>query len=375
MKISRVVCIVILALIVLFFVVSPPTIKPILVQYKEIGIPSSGQFPDGVRARSPWDLALWDGSLYVGSGDFDANTGPATVLKYNLKSKEWTTEATLPEEEITRYLVIDGRLTIVGIDPQESWEFGNYYLLQNGEWIQKRVIPNGVHTFDMVEYDGAIYAGLGVPSGEYPIAVSRDGGQTFQPVEMRKDGEPLDTSGSELVRVYDLFVYSGTLYAMFVYGDQAPRTVDLYRCENGRFEYSASWADQIRFRAISYLPVRAKAEYKGTLYLSTGSLYVSNDPETLTRIDLPNNETVFDFTIVKGTLYALCARRLEDGTIRHSVWKQDGRDPGSFSELFYYDFPIPPLSLATDGKTFFIGASSTTKDNQLNGTILEIRYR
>ena len=375
MKKSRIVCVIILVLIVLFFVFVPPTIRPIRVAYKELGIPSSEQFPTGVRARSPWDLSLWNDALYVGSGDFDANTGPANVLKYDLQSKTWGVDATLPEEEINRFLVIDGRLTIVGIDPQESWELGNYYLLRDGEWTQKRVIPNGVHTFDMIAFNGAIFAGLGVPTGEYPIAVSRDGGETFEPVEMHKDGAPIDTSGSELIRVYDLFVFRGNLYAMFLYGDKSPRPVELYRYDDGCFVFDASWTDQIKFKPISYLPVRAKAEYKGHLYLTSGNLYVSDDAKTLTKINFLNNETVFDFTIENGVLYALCARKLEDGTIRTSVWRQIGWNADSFAELFYFDYALPPLSIATDGKTFYIGASYTTLEHELNGTILQIEYK
>jgi len=372
---ARLACIAVLLLIVLFFVFFPPYIKPYRATYTELGIPSSEQFSTGIRARAPWDLLLYDGYLYVGSGDFDLNTGPAEVWRYDLDKREWETCATLPEEEINRFVTIDGTPTIVGIDPTESWEYGNYYQLQDDEWTQKRVIPNGIHTFDMIEYKGMIFAGLGVPSGEYPIAVSKDGGETFNSVEMTKNGAPLDTSGSETVRVYDLFTFRGDLYALFIYGDRSPLTIELYRYDDGHFVFQSSWADRIKFKPISYVPVRAKAQYKGKLYLTTGNLYVTDEVDTLTKIILPNNETVFDLTVENGEMYLLCAARLSDGTIRTSVWKKTGRSPDSFSELFYYDYPVPPLSIAVSGKTFYIGMAFTAVEHDLNGTILRIDHR
>ena len=44
------------------------------VEYTELGIPLSERYSQGVRARCPWDIYIWDGKIYIGSGDYDSNS-------------------------------------------------------------------------------------------------------------------------------------------------------------------------------------------------------------------------------------------------------------------------------------------------------------
>ena len=343
-------------------------------EYTELGIPSSAEYETGVRARSPWDMIVWEGALYVGNGDFDANAGPVRIYRMALESEVWESSAPLPEEEINRFTVIGDRLTTPGIDPKEDWDLGNYYVFQNGEWKQNRVLPNGIHAFDLAEYDGKIFAGLGVLAGKYPVAISSDGGLTFQQVEMETDGEPTDTTGHDWVRVYDLFTFKGDLYALYLYGSVMPLNVDLYKYEDGRFVFFDCWTDKVKFRSISYSPVCARAEYRNRIYLTTGTLYVTDDMLTLTPISFPNSETVFDLVQENGTLYALCGQRLDENNVRVSVWRKEAGNVSGFYELFWFEYPIAPLSLAVDGETFYIGTSDTAAENESNGTILKVEH-
>ena len=77
-----------------------PASKP--AAYTELGIPSAAEYETGVRARSPWDMIVYDGALYVGSGDFDANAGPVPIYRYDPTSQTWSSGAALPEEERRR---------------------------------------------------------------------------------------------------------------------------------------------------------------------------------------------------------------------------------------------------------------------------------
>lgn len=370
----------VLVFIILFFVVCPPVRLPVRVSYTELGVPTSDRFETGVRARSPWDMMIWDGFLYVGSGDYDVNAGPIDVERMNLRTGEWENSGTLPEEEINRFRVVDGKLAVPGIDPQENWDFGNYYVLSDGEWVQNRVLPDGVHTFDVVSYNGMIFAGLGVEEGEYPIVMSDDGGATFRHVEMWKDGERLDTTGRVWVRVYNLFTLQGNLYAFFVFRSREATTMDLYRYTNERFEYDTTWLDntlkvaKIKFKSFAYSPIPAITEYKNKLFFTTGNLYVTDDAKTLTEIPFPDSETVYDLVSHNGKLYVLCGAPQEDGCVRVSVWANSKKNDSSFTELFYFDYPIPPLSLAVKNNIFYIGMSDTTAENDLNGTILQVKY-
>ena len=344
------------------------------IPYSELGIPASEQYADGITARSPWDMIVWNGYLYVGLGDFDANAGPIGIPRLNLQTSQWENGAPLPEEECNRFRMIDGRLTFPGIDPKESWELGNYYVLENSEWIQQRVIPNGVHTFDMAETDGLIFASLGVPAGDSPFAVSDDGGKTFRPVEMVKDDRLIDTSEYDLVRSYDLFVLGGKVYATFLYQRGTEHGYELYRYEDGRFTYDNDWLGKVRRMSITYKLIFDQAVLNDRLYLATGALYVTKDMNEISRIKLPNSEIVYDVAVENGQLYALCGVTREDGSVLVSVWKQTREKSHVFSRLFDFTYPIPPLSFALRDGVFYIGMSDTVNQNEKNGMILQIAY-
>ena len=345
------------------------------IPFTELGIPSEETYPTGIRARTPWDMIVWDGALYVGGGDFDANTGPLPIYRLDLETNEWTASDLLPEEEFNRFCVLGDELTVPGIDPKEGWELGNYYVLTDGVWEQKRVLPNGVHCFDMVEYDGRIYAGLGVPDTESPIVVSEDGGETFVSVEMQRDGERVDTTGLDTVRVYDLFILGDRLYASFLYGNGSPYAYELYRYENGVFVFDNDWNGKVKRRAISYRLICEKVEYNDRLYLATGNLYATSDLDEMTVVTFPYSAAVFDLAVDGGRLYALCARRQDDGNVRISVWRKSGTGVANYIQLFNFEYPIAPISFAVKDGVFYIGMSDTANENELNGMILKIIYR
>ena len=375
MKKFRFLCWIALIVIVLILIFRFPERVSVCVAYKDLGIPSSERYETGICARSPWDMIVWDGYLYVGSGDFDANSGPVNIWRMNLKTGTWESSASLPEEEIDRFCVVDGKLTVPGIDPQESWELGNYYVLEDGDWVKNRVLPDGVHTFDVTSYKGMIFAGLGVEEGKYPFVVSEDGGKTFSHVEMQRDGEPLDTSTFEIVRVYNLFTLRDELYAFFLARTSKSGTLQIYRYQDGVFKYDNTWSKKIKIKSISYLPILAKPIYHDKLFFTTGNLYVTEDMDTVTDLPFPNSETVYDLVYANGKLYALCGETMEDGNVRVSVWTNERGGDENFTESFYFEYPVAPLSLAVSGGTYYVGMANTREDNDLNGTILQIDFR
>ena len=128
-------------------------------------------------------------------------------------------------------------------------------------------------------------------------------------------------------------------------------------------------------KSISYVPLSSKYEYNGKLFFATGNLYVTDDANEIRQISFPDGTTVYDLVESKGKLYALCGEPQEDGTVRVSVWANSKKKDEAFSELFYFFYEIPPLSLAIDQKTFFIGLSDTHAENEKNGMILQIEYK
>ena len=343
------------------------------ISYIELGIPTAQRYTEGVSARSPWDMAIFDDKLYIGSGDYDANSGPVDMWCYDLDSETWINSGTLLEEEIDRFCFIDNRLVVPGTDPQEDWSFGNYYVLDNGKWVKYRNIPGGLHTFDIVEFDNMIFAGLGVSSGSYPIVCSADSGKTFNTVPFQKDGKNIQTSDSQKVRVYDLFLFKNTLYATFMYGD-SEITYDLYKYEDGVFTYDNQWYGKIHQIKFTNNIISGKAEFGDNMFFTTGYLYATNDMRNFTRITFPDSQTVYDICKDGKYLYALCGNKLEDGKYNVSVYRNDGKSVTNFFEIFNFVYEVPPLSITCKDECFFIGMGNTAATHDKNGMILFIEY-
>jgi len=77
-------------------------------QAHNLGNPAALRYPACWQSlpRTPWDLALFDGRLYVGLGNAandgpTANAGPVPVLAYSLGQGRWRQEATCPRRRST----------------------------------------------------------------------------------------------------------------------------------------------------------------------------------------------------------------------------------------------------------------------------------
>lgn len=141
-------------------------------------------FQGGAFARNVWDMQVFDGRVYIGSGNYlnngpSANAGPVPVICYNPQTGQFVKEFSVDEEQIDIFKIIDGRLVIPGTDARESWEYGNYYVLDNGRWQKKRTIPGAVHVFDLASYQGRLYAAIERNNNQF--VASSDGGRTWTP--------------------------------------------------------------------------------------------------------------------------------------------------------------------------------------------------
>ena len=190
---------------------------------------------------------------------------------------------------------------------------------------------------------------------------------------MFRDGVALDTSGSQHVRVYDLFVLNDNLYATFMYGD-TDITYDLYRYENGTFVYDNQWYQKIHQIKYTNNIIGGKTQFNGYMFFTTGYLYATADMASFTRISFPNSQVVYDICVYNDMLYALCGEQKEDGKYIVSVWKNEGGDVTAFSELFNFTYEIPPLSMACHDGKFYIGMGNTTSNHDKNGMIIHINY-
>ncbi|MFV1958213.1 MAG: hypothetical protein ACC662_02245, partial [Planctomycetota bacterium] len=127
-------------------------------ELESLGIPATRSQVEGHRINV---LRFYDGRLYVGTGDATVNTGPTDVLVFDPARGRFSTETTVDDEAILRFRVLDGRLVVPGVDATESWEFGNVYVREEGDWTKHRTIPHAIHVLDVAAYTGRWYAATG----------------------------------------------------------------------------------------------------------------------------------------------------------------------------------------------------------------------
>ncbi len=340
---------------------------------EEIGIQLENRFENGEVARCVWDLYYFDGKIYMGSGDYDKNTGPTDICAYNLKKKKIEVTGRIRDEAALTFIEIDGKLYTPGTDPTGGSAKGDYYTLGEEGWDRHNVLPRAIHNFDLIKFDGVFYAGIG---GDYelpPILASTDGGETYDFVYLYKNGEqipPLDNPNFS--RCYDFYTLNGKLYALIYHSLNDGYDFEIYRLDDGKFQfYSKANTLPITNRPSVRL-VSAKAEYKGNVYLSTNYLYKSSDGKTFETVALPNNERVSDFFIEKDTMYILASKTNEVNEYTTTIYSYDLND-NEFKKKASFDYEIPPLSFVKVKRTFYVGMGNKLQAHEKNGALIKVK--
>jgi len=308
------------------------------------------------NASNVWDMTIHDGYLYVGAGDYDKNISPAKAHRYSLEEQKWSACGLIPDEQIALFKSIGGRLYIPGCDPTADWSMGNIYLLENDSFEVLRTIPNGVHCFDIVEFDGKLFVALGHTDTNkaFPVAVSNDGGQSFK--TLNADSETLPDR-----RVYRLFPHGNELYAL--------NGASVYKYDGEEFVYTADWRNSFVSGYGFYTRIPASAYFKGRTYFTTGYLFHFEDPQKL-QYTIFENAIVTDLEVYGDSLYVLCAKPLENGNYLICLTKTvDGTD---YETIKTIEYPLPALSFALDGNELYLGIGDISEENNIHkGDILK----
>jgi hypothetical protein len=179
---------------------------------EKLGNPLAQRYPDGSEfqdARNISDLKAFDGKLYVGHGDWGLNSGPTDLWYYDLHKKEFVKQGQIEDEAADHFRVINGRLYVPGTDPREDWSLGNFYRLENGQWVKHRTLPGAIHNFDIVGVGDTLFATTSrLIEQPQCLMVSTDDGKTWTIHEIPPDTNiPPHTGLRQSVLVIDGSVY------------------------------------------------------------------------------------------------------------------------------------------------------------------------
>jgi prepilin-type N-terminal cleavage/methylation domain-containing protein len=340
---------------------------------KSLGIPLSEYYEQEVDARNVWDLTVHENRLYIGAGNYDKNNGPVPVMCYDIKSEKWISEGIIEDEQINKYIKIDNKLIIPGTDPKEDWNMGNYYEYTNGSWQKHRALPQAIHCFDMVNYKGQLFAGMGVDNGYYPIAYSDGVGSSFTQVPMYKNGELFLTDDFECVRVFDFFVKDNKLYALFAYGTYS-LTYDLYQYDNGVFIFDNSWQNMQTIKNW-YVPIGGKAVFNNKLFFTTGVLYSTENMSDLKRIPFKDINNVTDLFVLDDVLYVLGWKKTTENKYTITVLKSKTGVYNDFEKFIEFIYEVPANSFTYSDGVFYFGMGSLGNNNEKTGTILSVVFK
>lgn len=340
-------------------------------EVKELGIPTERQFSLGAMARCPWDLTIFENKVFVGSGDYGLNTGPIVIWAYDMQSGKFVSTGDVRDETVSSFKIIGGKLTAPGIDPMGSWSVGSFYQYDDGKWKSYSKIPNGVHNFDIVEFGGKIYAGLGVEHVNSPIAVSNGVNDYFEFIYPYKNGEKIDATTMDLLqyRCYDLFVINNELYAMICFAKSSGSTLEIFKLNGDRFEYVSDASVLLTQRQYGTNLIDSKAVVGNVAYFVRGNLYSSTNLVDFNKIDLPNGGMATDLLVEGNALYVLSYTQEED-KCNVVIYKMDG---GAIEKVVDFDYSVRPLSFVKSGDTYYVGMGDRSSLNEKNGMILSVK--
>lgn len=154
------------------------------------------------RGRILAVLAPFQGRLYTGYGDIDANAGPIAVEAYDpargALAREWTSDT----EAVYTYRVFDGRLVAPAIDPR----FDSDYAI-GPPWRDLRPV-RADHVYDAATLSGRDLWLAGSQGLDAVLWRIDENGQAAVALRV----PPADTSGNDFGRFYFVFAFQGRLY-------------------------------------------------------------------------------------------------------------------------------------------------------------------
>jgi RNA polymerase sigma factor (sigma-70 family) len=351
----------------------------LLTRATEIANPGRRQFPkddaNDCQARSVWCLQGYQGCIYVGYGDWDANRGPINVWSFgpepaNAKERYpgrysftagdaprllFTWEYTVQEESIDRFRVLGEKLVIPGVDGNKAngpdgFVFGNIYIREKGSWRKLSSLPCGAggvtHEMDIAERGDRLLAAAG------GLKVSEDGGLSWRDLSPSQN----EVSAEEMAPLGDgllIFGEDGT-GSLYQGGKLDTRVVDFFPgCGYSRAHRSTPFRDGVVYTTHHSWGMRKGARHP--------LFFVRNLEEGPRVIEWLRDRIVRDILVENGSLYVLTSRA-EGNAFMGEIHRST--DLRTWTRLAAFTLPATPSALARLEGKYYIGLANRGYDGE-----------
>ena len=380
---------------------------------ERLGNPAKKRWPHGekVYARNVWDLQVFDGRLYIGSGNSNnigpaPNAGPVNVWSYDPDTGLFKSEATLREESLARFRVIHDRLYIPGWDQLafDGWfsKRGYWYRLEKNGWRKYGHVP-AIHVYDIAEHKGQLFMAGSHATRSSSVWISDDDGRTSRlakPEIFHPDP------------VLHLFELGGELYGAGVFTSEdvvhnLPDNTEVLFCD-GLIRYVGNYVfeplaemgfsdlfpdtrgirDAAHFRItkfrkqLVYIGMDCDP-YRGSTALGIPfGLFAGSSLKKITRIKLPDEAQAWDLLARDNALYVLLAGAPKDGKPGVIIRVLATPDLENWTEVLRFRSPTIARSFELLDGDFYFGLGDTYEDfedrsawrfSPATGEILRIR--
>ena len=355
----------------------------------ELGCPSKKSYSEKqLNSRVPWDMAVFNGKLFLGCGDYDQNTGPCDIWQLDLTANEWSVSDMVDDEAVMNFEIIDQNLIATGTDPKGSWTNGSFYTLISDGWQTDRTVPFAIHMFDIAKFNGKTFYAIGNQSNaQSPIQITSDG-ITYTNAPFYIDGVALiDNPDYGFSRCYNLFESDSDLFAFCWFNDSnnQPKMVGIFKFDGQAFHYVSTLTDlgAINRGNNRQLPLNKAITYDNKFFFSTGYLYSTDSFESLNKINIPNDPYVQDMTVNEGNLYILTSTKNGEDAFLNTIWEYT--QAHGLKEIYSFPLEQSAITLEKYNDAYFVGIGQMTdlttaptdgdSPPLLNGYILKLELK
>jgi len=350
------------------------------------------QYYSDINSRSIKKLKAYDNKIFMGLGDFDANTGPVKILYYNTLNGKVETSGTIDDEAVADFKIIDNKLYTTGRDPRDSWGYGSYYTYnnENNNWVKSRHNGGWIHVFDIEKYHDKLFicGSVEASSNKSLVQVSLDNGNTFEDIKVVfEDGNQVPYD-SEL-RAYALFTYNEKLYVRIYKAAFEYNGIYIYDENSNIFKFVQSYVPLLypykdeNGKAINGYPVFERCLFFDNIAFNNYDIYISGNriyslsPASDGKINFELIETgksgAFQNGVVwEDVLYLLSYEYNEDMSFDVEIYAT--KDLRNYDLVYNFITDSFPYSIEYFNDNVYVGTSfvSNIKDSSTAGSMYKI---